>query len=460
MYEREEKNTVEEPTKLMVLASRADSSDLFKNRSERLNTYLQMVLEEGRRNPHLVNTQDAEGRTALHYASQGVLFEGYIPQNRTEGTEVMIAHLMHLGGDPSIRDQAGQTVADYVLEHCYHVEERRLAIAYLSGDQAAATKIVEEYENTRRIKLEEAAQNEEQRKTEVEEERRRIEIGNERARAVAPGIKKEYEGLPSLITPPSSFTPIFEDPQQSPESYENLQLSLSYICATEKEALWDGNIQLFSIPNTSHDCYTYCMAGYTNNLAEESKADKDNLFGLGEAAGWIKLEDPTDFSCKPGFEKVFVYENGHYARQWGEDGSVLSKHGMTRYGATPVYRTNSPAHPFITKTYGEVKEVWIRKSATPIPAPFFREQSVWIHAETEDTEPQYIKSKEDLRRAIQEAQREAYFAIPLARSVFLEENTAQRKNLKHLEANNLDDSDDPDTPGAFETTGCSYGYQF
>lgn len=99
--------------------------------------------------------------------------------------------------------------------------------------------------------------------------------------------------------------------------------------------------------------------------------------------GWVKLPNNTDFSCKTGFEKVFCYayeRDGsltHCTRQWG-DGTVLSKMGQTRDGATPVYRVMDPSHPSIIKPYGSIQSIWIRPYKNGVvPLPSFRRQSTF-----------------------------------------------------------------------------------
>lgn len=178
---------------------------------------------------------------------------------------------------------------------------------------------------------------------------------------------KAYQDAKSII-PPSRFRPIFIDEQQTSESQQNLAISYGYLLAIKTEKLLDDKIQLFEIPETLHDCHNYSGLGY--DLYQPPR-----LWNL-SVEGWIKLEDINDFNCRAGFQKMFIYKN-HSVLQW-PDGSCMSKHGSPICGATVVYRTNSPIHPLIVSTYGNVEEVWIKPYNGPIQAPYFRTQSTWI----------------------------------------------------------------------------------
>lgn len=149
-------------------------------------------------------------------------------------------------------------------------------------------------------------------------------------------------------------------------------MSYSIISAEHRQGL-----QLFEVPNNDENCKEYCGKGYGNNKGVSA------WWVPTEAEGWIQLPNNTDFSCKMGFEKVFCYAYEvagnitHCTRQWG-DGTILSKMGQTRDGATPVYRVMDPQHPSLVEAYGPVHSTWIRPYQNgTVPVPFFRGQSTF-----------------------------------------------------------------------------------
>lgn len=411
------------PTVLMRLAARAHSR--YPITDDNIDKILGLMVQETKKNPAIIHAQDPQGRTALHYAAQPLtgLPEYAIKKLSYHDERVwIIALLVYLGCDPFVRDDQGMTAADTLHTYCEDVDPQHLAIRCLS-DPCSAKETVKLYKAKREKELKTAKELHDPR----EEERRKNEAMMAFLREeVLPKIKQRYHAAAPFIIPPTDFDPIFEDPKQTLESKENLRLSLSYILATDAAAhRWDTHIQLFSIPNTHHDCAAFAWVGYAPTLENHPRCP---AWRPSAREGWIKLENPKDFSDRSGFEKLFVYE-GHVSRLW--KGAVLSKHGSPNLngGATAVYCANSPEHPFIVEGYGEVEEVWVRKSNTPIPAPFFREQSVWIGAPV---------GKDGGRHASQAALREQVEALQLSAEQHRQRQhnapvaEQQRGNLVHI----------------------------
>ncbi|WP_259425741.1 CBU_2028 family Dot/Icm T4SS effector [Coxiella burnetii] len=170
-----------------------------------------------------------------------------------------------------------------------------------------------------------------------------------------------------MIEPPKELPPIFVTPQTSDESLQNLAITLSTFPIENREG-----VQVFEVPKIADDCRSYVGRGY--EAYQDTTAKNPQGPAWEPDSTWIKLESNNDFTCRKGFEKVYVYE-GHYARQWG-DGTILEKLGSTHWGATPVVRLIDPHAPIVKKYYGEVKEIWIRPYQQGlVPIPYLRAQS-------------------------------------------------------------------------------------
>ncbi|AAO91597.1 CBUA0020 family Dot/Icm T4SS effector [Coxiella burnetii] len=171
-----------------------------------------------------------------------------------------------------------------------------------------------------------------------------------------------------LIEPPKELPPIFVTPQTSDEPLQNLAITLSAFPIENR-----GGVQVFEVPKIADDCRSYVGRGY--DAYEDTAAKGPQGPAWKPDSTWVKLESIEDFACRKGFEKVYVYEGHHYARQWG-DGTILEKLGSTHWGATPVVRLIDPHALIVKKYYGEVKEIWIRPYLHgSVPIPYLRAQS-------------------------------------------------------------------------------------
>ena len=151
---------------------------------------------------------------------------------------------------------------------------------------------------------------------------------------------------------------------------------INYKILANNDKLYTGKITLpaSSLPFISGKTAT-SFTPFREKILEglQKEIEPDQLMSL----RWIKLDNKEDFSCREGFEKVYVYWS-HFARQWG-DGTTLYKAGHVLGGATPVYRCIDPNHPFIIKPYGPVLAVYIRPyQDKDVPIPRFRFQSICL----------------------------------------------------------------------------------
>lgn len=186
---------------------------------------------------------------------------------------------------------------------------------------------------------------------------------------------KDYKSA-NIISAPDKLDNIFVHPKQTEITLMNLAVTYSSILVAhcENDERLSHNLQLFEIPSTTQNCKSYCGNGYNNRNCFNSWWTPDE--------SWLELDNSEDFSCREGFEKVFIYgsDGRHMARQWG-DGTILHKMGETRFGATPVYRVTDPNHPLITYTYASVYKIYIRRCPHgAVPAPSFNDQSTWRRA--------------------------------------------------------------------------------
>jgi hypothetical protein len=195
-------------------------------------------------------------------------------------------------------------------------------------------------------------------------------------------ILKEYSKS-SVISSPKTLPPLYVTEMHTDESLK--YMSAAYIQERDAEGGFDDkdkDIQLFEIPPIPLDCQGYCALGYKTIEEYTEIVENENRSTISYEEKWVPLPKASDFTCRPGFEKIFLYGRpskgySHYSRQWG-DATYLSKHGgdSKEPFASVVWRVLSPQHPAITGIYGKVSAIWIRKIKNKIPAPFFRWQSI------------------------------------------------------------------------------------
>ncbi len=176
-----------------------------------------------------------------------------------------------------------------------------------------------------------------------------------------------------IIIPPQKLKKIYSCEEQTNDTKLNLAISYAYLAPNGLGDMKEG-IQLFEIPPTEDNCQSYCGLGYgdTGGGLQNEWWNPDNSY--------VQLFDVNDVSCRKGFEKIFQYgdDNNHLARQWG-DGTILHKMGATHYGASPIYRVADPNHPYIIKSYGPIRKIWIKPHPKEIPIPYFRWQSTHLY---------------------------------------------------------------------------------
>ncbi|MCW5589447.1 MAG: hypothetical protein KIT27_07245 [Legionellales bacterium] len=214
-------------------------------------------------------------------------------------------------------------------------------------------------------------------------------------------VLEQYQTA-TLINPPQQLSSIFITPAHTLESIRNLAITYAvYQKDFNVQMENDATIQLFEVPVMDACCLRYTLLGYdfldNTQLNKELTSMVDWRVDDLIKEGWVKLDDPKDFSTHQGFEKIFFYHNSnvgtysHFTRQWG-DGTVLSKDGTPTCGATPVVRALSPEHAVITARYGEVRATYIRpyhknfnellsaKPTAEVPVPYLRWQSSHLYA--------------------------------------------------------------------------------
>ena len=236
-------------------------------------------------------------------------------------------------------------------------------------------------------------------------------------------VLEDYKKAP-VITPPTELSPIFVTAQHSKASIKNLAEAFVYdmIHYEEEKYYYEmdeefpltadfkistNSIQIYEIPDIDADCqghaaFLYAPAkDYKPYSIDGGKFSYPLYMDKLKKDGWVKLESVKDSVSKSQFAEICLYshcsdftdddqEINHYTLRWA-DGTYTSKHGNPLrlngfnipLGATAVYRTLSPDHPFVAnQTYGAVNSVWIKPFIETIPAPFFRWQSVPKHSST------------------------------------------------------------------------------
>lgn len=190
-----------------------------------------------------------------------------------------------------------------------------------------------------------------------------------------------YQGA-AIIRPPDALRPVYISEAQGASrdvQERNTLTGLAIADASIPAQYRDGRLQIFEVPKTGERSSQYCARGY-DLLQGESVPPSWS------SDGWVQLPDNADVSCRKGFMKVIQYRESSaepalipyvpkdkiFARSWG-DGTFLLKDKGIDFGATIVFRTIAPDHPyFIDGLKLCIESVWIQRAIEEIPRPFFR----------------------------------------------------------------------------------------